>query len=218
MKKFFKIFLALILCLALFGCQKKQEILPKQSLESLIGLVVFQSTTAIENIGITQEEGQEILKGIKEEAILTLENTFKSLDLNIPIEKVEEIFNTQSNILKNVVLRIEENAEDLKEKSDIRRVKISTNTLPISETLLNSSNEILKKLELNEIKDENQFNEIFVSKILEALNSVKPSQEDISFEVSCIRNNVDINGKEVYIWLPEDIESFAQSLIDYIQE
>lgn len=218
MKKFCKIFFVLILCLSLFGCQKKQEISPRQSLESLIGLIVFQSTASIETIGMKQEEGQEILDDIKEEAISTLEDTFKSLGLNITTENVEEIFEAQSNALKNATLHIEENEEDLKSKKEVRTLKISTNVLPISETLLTSSNKILQKLEADEIKDEEQFNEIFINEILEGLNNVFPSEETVSFEVSCVKNTININGKEAEIWLPENMEKFAEDLINYIQE
>lgn len=218
MKKISKAFFILILTFSLIGCQKKQEILPKKSLESLIGLIVFQSTSSVANIGMKEEEALEILEDIKEEAIQTLEDTFKNLDLDISNENVEKIFNTQANILKNVVLSIEENEEDLKEKNEIRRVKITTNTLPISETLLNYSNEILQKLEAEEIKDETQFNDIFINTILNALNTVKPSQDTITFEIECIKQEISFDGKETEIWLPNDIEKFAQDLIDYIQE
>lgn len=212
MQKIFKKVIALltitIMSISMFtGCSKK-EIGPEVVTKAMFDLFILDDTTAGESVGITVEQGEELVAAKKDAGIQALQTLFSALGGEVSDEKIEEIYNAQAEALRKTSFETEE----ISSEKDKKVIKISTTYIDTYALQEKASESLVAKIESGEITDISNMGEVLADILIEEMQNASVSEDKKSFEAEFELTKVDVNGKDANMWLPADTTTFGAQL------
>lgn len=212
MQKFFKKGMALLAVIVisismLTGCSK-EEIGADTVTKAMFDLFVLRDAAACEEIGISQEAGEEVISSQKQATIESFKGLLSSLGSDVPDDKIEEIDNAQVEALRKITYEIEE----VSSEKDKKVIKISTTYVDTSSLGNNASKKVEDKIKSGEITDVTKLGEALADSLIEEIQNSNVSEDKKSFEAEFELREIEIDGKNKKIWFPVDSAEFSVNL------
>lgn len=216
MIKFFKRVTSIIISFSivlhlLTGCYAK-VLSPEDLVNYIINLYVFNDTSAGSTIGISPEDNQASILKIKEYEIASLRKVFEFDGFNVSESKIEEIYNAKMQILKKINYEIEE----VESTHNKKKIKFSTTFFNEPKVLKISAEKLVAKVEAGEITDLSQVGENLANIMIYEINNFIISDEKVSFETEFTKQKFNLNGKNITIWGPNDLNEFRLNIFNLI--
>jgi len=206
MKKFPALFLSIgILITSISGCGfDEPELAPDESVEAIYNLFVTGDDSGTIKLGISKEEITESLKNYDESVKNTLRENFVLDGLTVDDTVIDQIYEARQNALKKM-------SADFKiVTEDDSNAEVLVSTTYFNETFLYESaiGHTLEKVENNDLSEELEystaFGDYYSELLIEAYNSVTPSDDKKEITVFCTKQNG--------IWFPSDMSEFGDAL------
>lgn len=98
--------------------------------------------------------------------------------------------------------------EEIESTYNKKKIKFSTTFFYEPKVSKISAEKLVAKVEAGEIKDLSQVDENLANIMIDEINNFIISDEKVSFETEFTKQKFNVNGKNIKIWVPSDLNEF----------